>query len=273
MCIPSSVLCVCPRCFAECTRLSYVAFETGSPVTAIPLFAFFSCLSLRSICIPSGVHTLGQNSFCACRELAHVGFESHSQIRLIEANAFWHCSQLQSVSLPAGLESLGRGTLPWASLEYIGIDAENRHFSLSSDHLLVFDGVAIVGHCGRPTELCIGNTIEDLSDGCFAAQKSISAVSFEPGSRLRRIGDSAFHMAGLVSIVILASVARLENLSLADCPQLAIITIEANSRLLFVAKTAFRSCSSLKEVRIPAHLKSILAAAFQDACDVQIVIV
>jgi hypothetical protein len=235
--------------------------------------AFQACISLKSICIPSGVHTLGRSSFHDCDELAHVGFESRSQLRRIEDHAFCACRQLQSISLPAGLESLGRGAFPWPSLEYIGIGAENRHFSLSSDHLLVFDGVAIVGHYGHPTELCIGSTIKDLSAGCFTAQKSISAVSFEPNSQLRRIRESAFHMAGLVSIVIPASVERLENLSLGDCRQLAMVTIEANSRLSFVAQTAFRNCSSLKIVRIPARLKSLAADAFGKFPHVQIEII
>jgi hypothetical protein len=212
------------------------------------------------------------NSFYGCGELSHVGFAFDSQLRFIAHDAFWSCREIKSMSLPSHLESLGNGALHWPSLEYLGIDSTNRHFSISGDHLLVCDGTAIVGHIGRPTELCIGNAIEELFDGCFCDQKYLSAVSFEPGSRLRRIGDSAFHMSALLSIDIPASVKRLENLCLADCRRLAIVRFEADSQLSLVAGNAFRSCSSLKTVRVPAHLKDIIGAAFRGS-GVQIVVV
>jgi hypothetical protein len=167
---------------------------------------------------------------------------------------------------------MGSAAFPWPFVECIGIDSENRHFSLSGDHLLVLDGAAIVGHFGRPTELCIENTIEELSDDCFSAQTSVSAVSFDPTSRLRRIGVRAFHKSGLVSIDIPASVKTLEDLCLADCDELAIVRFAPDSQLSLVADTAFRDCSSLKTVRIGAHLKDIIAEAFQGS-GVQIVVV
>jgi hypothetical protein len=253
--------------------LASVAFEAASALTGIECFAFLGCSSLKSICVPSGVHTIGYGSLDDCGELGHVGFEPHSQLRCIEDHAIGNSRRLQSISLPAGLESLGRAAFSWPSLNYIGIPSGNRHFSISGGHLLVFDAVAIIGHMGRPTELCIANAIEEVSDGCFSAQKSLSVVSFEPGSRLRRIGRSAFHRSGLVSIVIPASVERLEDLSLGDCDKLALVTIEANSRLSFVGETAFRNSRSLKTVRIPACLQSIAAETFGDSPDVQIDII
>jgi hypothetical protein len=144
---------------------------------------------------------------------------------------------------------------------------------MCGDSLLVYDDVAMIGHVGCPTELSIPNAIEELFDGCFAGQDYLSAVSFEPGSRLRRIGDSAFHNSGLRSIVIPASVQRLESCCFSGCDELSIVRFEADSQLSFIASDAFEYCASMESVWIPSSLTAIALGAFSGSPDVRIVII
>jgi hypothetical protein len=114
--------------------------------------------------------------------------------------------------------------------------------------LLVFDETSIVGDSGFPAEVCIENVIEELSDGCFLDQCSLSIVSFESNSRLRRIGERAFAQSSLRSIDIPSSVEIIGKFCFTDCNIVSIIRSELASQLSVLDKNAFLGCSGLKTI-------------------------
>jgi hypothetical protein len=213
--------------------------------------------SLQSICIPSSIISISKDCFHWCQGLSFLAFELGSRLSAIERGAFGECFALLSMSLPAGLEQIAASALCWPSLEHIGIDSRNQHFSVSESSFLVFQRLSIVGHVGTATEFCIDSCIEELCDDCFSSQNALAAVSFEPDSRLRRIGEAAFFSSSLRSIVIPSSVEVLAPRCFAYCEKLSIVRFELNSRLSVIGEEAFMVCPTLETVWIPGCLEAI----------------
>jgi hypothetical protein len=176
----------------------------------------------------------------------------------IQSEALLNCSELHSICLPAALESIAPEAVPWSSLGYIGIEPGNRHFAISGGGLLVLDETSILGHSGFSTEVCIGNAIEELCDCCFLRRHRLSIVSFEPHSRLRRIGARAFVESSLRSIDIPPSVEIIGRRCFQYCSHLSIVRFELDSQLSVLEDDAFECCGSLETIWIPSHLQTLV---------------
>jgi hypothetical protein len=140
ICLSASVEFSGDRSFAWCKLLSSFTFESGSKLGRIEAGALFECSSLRSICLPGSVEFVGYCSFSGCTLLSSFTFESGSKLRQIEADALSGCSSLKSICLPASLEMLDGLAFREASVSRLTIETGNRHFRLSGDFLLDFDG-------------------------------------------------------------------------------------------------------------------------------------
>jgi hypothetical protein len=130
-----------------------------------------------------------------------------------------------------------------------------------------------VGYLGVIIELSIGNDIEELLVDCFAGQPNLSEVSFEPDSRVWRIGERAFFGSGLKSIAIPSTVETIEELAFGSCPGLAVVTFETNSRLSAIGYEAFSGCASLTTVWVPWHIRSIVGRHFAGNRQVEILMI
>jgi hypothetical protein len=88
-------------------------------------------------------------------------------------------------------------------------------------------------------------------------------VTFESGSRLERIEESAFHGSGLKSIVIPSSVVVLGRSSFYLCKSLESVTFESGSRLERIEESAFHG-SGLQSIVIPGRVTFVDGSAFID---------
>jgi hypothetical protein len=86
-------------------------------------------------------------------------------------------------------------------------------------------------------------------------------VTFESGSRLERIEESAFSECGLNLIVIPASVVVLGKSSFAGCKSLSSVRFEKGSRLERIEESAF-SDSELRLIVIPASVVVLGKSSF-----------
>jgi hypothetical protein len=165
---------------------------------------------------------------------------------------------VHSICLPAALERIDIAGLYWPCITHLTVEPGNQHFDLSGSYLLDFAGVSIVGHIGPATELCIGNAIRELCDGCFACQTAISTVSFEADCGVRRFGDRAFCNSSLRSIVVPSSVEVIESGCFWGCTELSIVAFEPNSRLSSFGEQVFACCTSLKRIALPAAIQTTI---------------
>jgi hypothetical protein len=86
-------------------------------------------------------------------------------------------------------------------------------------------------------------------------------VSFEYGSRLERIEESAFSRSRLNAIIIPLSVRVLGKESFSSCQSLDFVVFEKGSRLERIEESAF-SESGLRSIEIPGHVAWIVGSAF-----------
>jgi hypothetical protein len=99
-----------------------------------------------------------------------------------------------------------------------------------------------------------------LGKECFYGCKSLSTVTFESGSQLSSIAQSAFwKCSSLSSIFIPSSVESLGKDCFSGCKSLSTVTFESGSHLSSLSESAFRDCSSLSSICCPSSLQTILA--------------
>ena len=89
--------------FADCTALTKVIFEEGSPITALPSNAFYGCSSLNEIVLPKNLRTIGNNCFERC-SLSTIVIPSG--VTTIGRSAFYSCKKLTSITLPNTITSM-----------------------------------------------------------------------------------------------------------------------------------------------------------------------
>jgi hypothetical protein len=250
-------------CFAYCTSISAVIFESGSRISRIGVHAFQGCSSLSSICIPSSVEQLCAECFCDCSPLFSVTFERGSRLSLIPDSAFrwcpsafgWPPSSL-STCIPSPVRRIGKWCFAGLLLSAVSFGHGSR--------LSRIDECAF-RECIRLSSICIPSAVKKIPRECFAHCSNLSTVTFESGSTLSLIDNSAFcQCVSLPSVCIPASVQRLGRRCFDDCHSLSTVTFEQGSRLSRIGDCAFRRCRSLSSICIPSIVEQLPQQCFAD---------
>ena len=113
--------------------------------------------------------------------------------------------------------------------------------------------------------------VETIENSAFSYARNLNSVTFETGSILESIGDSAFYStfhystSDLTTIAIPASVKSIGNYAFGNTTYLASVTFETGSKLEIIGDNAFYAASSLTTIAIPAKVQTIGDNAFYRA--------
>jgi hypothetical protein len=228
-----------------------ITFEANSRLSRLEKTAFFQS-GLRSLHVPASVEVICESCFCECSSLTSVTFDSLSKLQRIEGSALaW--TKLTDLRIP--------GCVNWISgSPLIGVPLQN--FSISGISTTYFiSGSFLIHYFGRDGDVIIGNSVEVICARCFAACRSFSWVRFENNSRLSRVEESAFHMAGLERIHLPGSVEVIGAWCFASCRSLATVIFDTPSRLSRLERGAFYD-SGLRSIHLPASLEVIGESCF-----------
>ena len=208
----------------------------GKPVTAIGYAAFANNKDLRSVTIPASIISIdGWGNFEGCTNLTTVTFAPGSQLKTIGGGAFEGCTSLKNITIPAGVTSIGH----WAF--------KNCSF----------------------TSITIPANVTAIYEGAFDLCTSLTTVTFAAGSRLKTIGAAFVGCTSLSTITIPASVTTIDSAyadwdgakdelgAFIDCTNLTTVIFAPNSQLETIGNNAFRSCTNLTSITIPAGVTSI----------------
>jgi hypothetical protein len=181
-----------------------------------------------------------------------VTFESGSRLERIEESSFLS-SGLKSIVIPANVAFVGASAFMTDCLNSISVSIHNQYFRIRESFLEDIFGSMIYQYFGSCRSIVFSSSVVVLGKRSFSKCRSLVSVTFESGSRLERIDESAFWGSELKSIVIPSSVLVLGKKSFSDCQSLDSVAFENASRLERIDEYAFYE-SRLKSIVIPSSV-------------------
>jgi hypothetical protein len=254
--VPSSIEVIAARAFGA-SRVANVMFESGK-IREIRENAFAGCASLKAFTVPQSVEEIGEGCFENCDELEIMAFEEPSRLKRINARVFAGCA-LNSIAIPESTTEIDGSAFVGCPLREIRVV----HFIVRGDMLLTADCRQIVRYFGLGKEVVVPASVELLGRSCFQDSRHLQHVIFENGSRLRRIGVSAFaDCENLAGIVIPASVEIIEDEAFKGCSGMEGWMLDEEAALVMIGKKAIAECRSLRSFAVPAIVESIGQGCF-----------
>ena len=283
--IPSSVVTIGDRAFADCDALREVVFAENACLELIDEYAFSNCPSLLGIDIPSSVITVGQYAFEACEAMEHVAFADNSRLESIDEGAFEnltslktvdfgensilktigirafsYCTALEEINLPDGLTTIeGNAFTHCEAITTIRIPSS-----------VTTIGSSIFAYCSnlRSAVFADGSPLAAISYGMFEDCTSLVSVDFGENNRFTEIGSSAF--SGCTSLVSM-DLREMDNLTeigsyaFSGCTSLVSMDLREIDNLTEIGHNAFSGCTSLTSIIIPKTVTNLNYSLF-DGC-------
>jgi hypothetical protein len=94
--------------------------------------------------VPRDIEVIMPKAFALCKELCAVEFESGSQLQQISQKGFSGCRLLTSICFPSLVRSIHWGAFDRSGICEIQIAEDTRHFRVSGDFLLSWDGTSLI---------------------------------------------------------------------------------------------------------------------------------
>lgn len=253
--IPEGVTSIGNHAFFGCSALESVVLPAS--LTSIGRYAFFGCKALKSLVLPENVVSIGTYAFYQCSALTSVTFGS--KIRTVYNGAFNDCTNLKTVQIS--------DLAAWCNIE----------FGMENSNPLTLDGANLYVGNQVITELVIPEGVTSIGDYAFFGTNfrsvtipdsvaSIGHAAFS-GSAIERlvlnaalIDDSAFsNCTSLTSVTFKDGVHYINDWAFENCTALSSVTF--GNGLLSIGDKAF-SATAIKEITLPASLRSIESTAF-----------
>ena len=239
-----------------------VVFESNSRLNVIGTSAYNGCTALKSIVIPASCKTIGRSAFLDCSSLKSVAFESGSQLKNIQGSysheydssnkryyssscgAFSNCTALETIIIPASCEDIGCAAFkncwslrrvvfePGSRLKIISGNVVYYQISSSPNSSYSSYSVGAFSDCTALRSIRIPASCEAIEDSAFGNCSSLKSVVFESGSQLKIIKGSAFN------------------------------TDNPDGGHYYFCSGAFKGCTALESIIIPASCEIIENAAF-----------
>lgn len=209
----------------------------GRTVTEIGEGAFMGNLSLTEVTLPSGLQYVRKNAFLNCENLLTVT-AIDSQLKVIEDGAFKECINLENVALPTCVEVIGNEAFYDC---YLGCEFKDM---FAYGDLIEFAKLALYG----------------IGDRAFQYTR-LNGYLIIPET-VEFIGEAAFSNSDVTDVDILGFTGV--NVSMFEyC--LSLRSVHMNKCGAILTK-AFKGCSRLTSIKIPADVTYIEPFAFE-GCD------
>ena len=195
----------------------------GLPVWGIGIKAFENNVNITKVTLPETLYTIGNLAFTGC-------------------------TALESIDLPDGLHDIGMRAFSGTALK-----------TLSIPDSVVSTPYSIVDNCVNLESIKLSNRMQDINSKCFYNTPKLKSVII-PES-VGGIGAEAFVGSGIESIKIPKKVWNIYE-SAFENTKIRSIVFEEGSVLESIKGKAFKGCSELKSIVIPATVTSMGEGAF-----------
>jgi hypothetical protein len=254
--IPDSVTAIEPAAFELCTSLTSVTLPSG--ITAI-YNSFNNCSALTTISIPSGVTTIGGGAFEGCTSL--VSLTIPESVTEISGAAFKDCTGLTSITMlpisaPTAVLDIFEGTTAPVSLSY----PEGASDYDEAGTIWVNSAVLYKNDDQN------GDGIVDGSDTALREKLTFTIT----GDEATLTGVTDISISGTLNIPAFFGgkpVTTISNEAFKDCTSLTALTIPAV--ITTIGDRVFQNCSTLSELSmLPATAPTTGTDCFDGITDV-----
>jgi hypothetical protein len=210
--------------------------------------------------IPSSVVFLGDSSLSGCDLLGLVTFESGSRLEHIGECALCE-SGLISIAVSPSVTFIDGSLFIAVCASPVPTPTNHRNYRIREDFLEDFEGSTIYGYLGTCCSVVIPSSVAVLGRSSCRESQPLESVTFESGSLLELIEESAFRESMLKSIVIPSSVVVLGKSSFSECKSLESVIFENGSQLARIEEFAFYE-SGLTKIEIPSSVVVLGKSSF-----------
>ncbi len=245
--VPSDVITIGDKAFAECKGLSSVSFPNS--VSSIGFDAFRDCSSMTQVTLGSGLQTIGTAAFEGTPIKSIILPEG---LTSVGGSAFSNCKELEVVSLPQSLTSI-----PYSM--FSGCEKVKE--------LTLGDGVASIMDCAFESmtsleQVYMGINLKSLGSGAFLNCTSLKSIVLP--DTLKTMGKECFSKCtSLTSVDIGDSLIVLPENAFYGCYRLANVTL--GRALTTISKYAFCSTGDLRYLSIPEGVQTLQSYAFSSS--------
>lgn len=261
--------------FQSCSALEEVVLPDS--VTEIGDYTFRYCRHLRSVSLGAKTTTIGSEAFMQCTQLSSIEFPD--TVTYIGQSAFGYCESLTEVTFGKGMSEIGKSAFMGATdlktvnfndgLRIIGENAFEKCESLVS--VVIPDSVTTISasafqDCKTLSDVTLGNGITSIGQYAF----SNSNMYVSPVNGVYYVGNWAFDSEKDVSDIQTKNeteyVVRDGTIGIADSAfrNRGFNNVFLPDSVLYVGKSAFRSCSTLRRIDLGANVKELGESAFRD---------
>jgi hypothetical protein len=161
---------------------------------------------------------ISNGAFAVCGCLSKIEFESNSRLCRIDGQAFSRCVRIISIWIPSFVDSIDGSGFCGSNIREVTIAGDNCHFRFTGQYFLRFDGTQLICSFVSGDLVRIDREIAVIGKREVARTMSVSVVTFESGSRLRRIEAFAFsHCCTLKSIWVPSFVETIDGSAFCRC--------------------------------------------------------
>ena len=188
--------------------------------------------SLTGVTLPATLCRIGNGAFAGCVALQQV--EIPAGVVFVGEEAFERCKALTAVSLPAGLSGVGKGAFRGCeSLTRVQLPEGTEYISAEQ-----------FKNCTGLTEISVPATVTHMGEDVFRGCSSLQTIavhaenpvfSSEAGVLYSKAGDELLYYPGGKHLV----------------------TTAIGEKVTAIGRGAFVDCTSLKNVKIPAHVAKL----------------
>ena len=196
---------------------------SGLPVWGIGIKAFENNVNITKVTLPETLSDIGNLAFTGC-------------------------TALESIDLPDGLQYIGMRAFSGSGLK-----------SLNIPDSVVSTPYSIVDNCVNLESIKLSNRMQDINSKCFYNTPKLKSVTL-PES-VSSIWAEAFVGSGIESIKIPKNVRCIYE-SAFENTKIRSIEFEKGSVLESIKENAFKGCSELKSIVIPATVKVMGESVF-----------
>ncbi len=244
------------------TNLYLMDEETGTivipeNVTKIGEGAFANVSGLKKIVIPGTVKEIARNAFSNNKDIEKV--EINNGVERIGDRAFYSCENLQAITLPDSIIDIGIECFRYC----YKLDNVKLPKNLTTIEMLTFEG------CSSLKQIELSKELKTLKSSSLSAT---SIVNLKLPKNLENIEDAALNIYALKEIdtsendyyTFKGGILYNKNMQILIMAIASCTSVNIENTVTAIKGSAFKTCSLLTEINIPANVQQIGDLTFEN---------